>query len=131
MVDDTVNPADLNKLNLSSRSSIEQIREILFGEKAAEWERRMNTFLQGLRDLDTKLIETEKRLAEANLKISALTERYTQSDASWTQLHDLLKLLDKDLNHKIAQLQDAKTDRETVARAFEDWATRIRSLRTE
>ncbi len=126
-----INKKQTEDSKTQAKSSIEQIREILFGEKAAEWERRLNTIIEGIRLLDEKLIELEKRLAEMGVRQDSLEERYLQSDASWTQLHDLVKLMDKDLNLKIAHLDDIKTDRELIAKAFGDWAQKIRQASKE
>jgi uncharacterized coiled-coil DUF342 family protein len=103
------------------RNSIDQIREILFGEKSAEWERRVNLIMQSIRDLDEKLIEVDKKLDETNVRLNALHEHFRQSGADWQQLHDLVKLLDKDVNLKIDHLMETKADREKISQALIQW----------
>lgn len=128
---DSVNKKETEGLKSENRSSIEQIREILFGEKAAEWERRMNMVIEGIRLLDEKMIDLEKRLAELGLQQDAHKERYQQSDAAWTQLHDLVKLMDKDIHLKIDHLKKNKADRELIAQAFSEWALRMKQADAE
>ena len=127
------NTEKLPKLSFekSDKSNIEQIREILFGEKSVEWERRINQIMQDLRELDQKLIDLEKNLSETNLRIDSLSEQFKQSAASWEQLHDFAKLMNKELTQKIEQLRDIKLDRNLMAKALNEWSQKIKQSPAE
>lgn len=112
-------------------SSIDQIREILFGEKIAEFEKRTAELQQQCVQLKQSLDALSQNYAETVKLVAEHIQRIQQSEANHAQTESVVENLRHELSQKINELAENKVDKGQIGQAFIDWGLKVKEMVTK
>lgn len=110
-----------------SGGSIEQIREIIFGDQMIELEKQLKDLKKECSNLKEKINVLENRQAECDQMITDNMEKQqaTASDQQ-QQTHENIEQLKNEFDRKLAELNDAKVDKSQIGQAFIEWGMKVK-----
>lgn len=109
-----------------SRSSIDQIREILFGEKIAEFEKRIAELQREYAQLKQSLDALTQNYAETVQVVGEHGQRIQQAETTPAQTDSVVESLRGELTEKINELAENKVDKGQIGQAFIDWGLKVK-----
>lgn len=110
----------------NSGGSIEQIREIIFGDQMIEFERQIKELKKECSHFKNKINDLEKKDAEFDQLVAENIEKQKASASDQQQIHEIIEQLKKEFDQKIAELKDAKVDKSQIGQAFIDWGMKVK-----
>lgn len=108
-------------------SSIEQIRDIIFGDQIIEFEKQINGLKQECDDLKRRVAELETKHTKTDQTLSA---NFEKSKSDQQQVYELIEQLKKEIDHKIEQLAESKVDKNQIGQAFIEWGIKVKQEAT-
>jgi DNA helicase IV len=109
-----------------SGGSIEQIREIIFGDQMVEFEKQLKELKKECSHLNNKIDDLEKKNAEFNQMMAANMEQQQATTSDQQQTHQIIEQLKTEFDRKIAELNDAKVDKSQIGQAFIEWGMKVK-----
>ncbi len=109
-----------HRLADGSGGSIDQIREIIFGEQMNELTKQLEDLKKKCHELSTKINGLEKRQTDFDHQ---MTEESTQQKS--TQLN-LIEQLKQEFDQKIAEINHIKVDKSQIGQAFIEWGMKVK-----
>jgi predicted nucleic acid-binding Zn-ribbon protein len=110
----------------NSGGSIEQIREIIFGDQMIEFDRQIKELKKECTQFKNKINDLEKKDAEFDQLMAETKEKQKASASDQQQIHEIIEQLKKEFDKKIAELKDAKVDKSQIGQAFIDWGMKVK-----
>ena len=110
----------------NSGGSIEQIREIIFGDQMIEFDRQIKELKKECTQFKNKINDLEKKDAEFDQLMAEAKEKQKASASDQQQIHEIIEQLKKEFDQKIAELKDAKVDKSQIGQAFIDWGMKVK-----
>jgi chromosome segregation ATPase len=110
----------------NSGGSIEQIREIIFGDQMIEFDRQIKELKKECTQFKNKINDLEKKDAEFDQLMAETKEKQKASASDQQQIHEIIEQLKKEFDQKIAELKDAKVDKSQIGQAFIDWGMKVK-----
>lgn len=114
-----------------AKESIEQIRDIIFGdhlEKLEQTIRQLKSECNALRD---RIAQLESGHETVDHILEADHEKQKSIESAQAQLQELIEKIKNELNQKIAELQDSKVDKSQIGQAFIEWGMLVKQATTE
>jgi predicted RNase H-like nuclease (RuvC/YqgF family) len=110
----------------NSGGSIEQIREIIFGDQMIEFDRQIKELKKECTQFKNKINDLEKKDAEFDQLMAETKEKQKASASDQQRIHEIIEKLKKEFDKKIAELKDAKVDKSQIGQAFIDWGMKVK-----
>ena len=121
-------------INNTTGSSIEQIREIIFGEQINKFENEIKHLKQECKNLKTRIGELEKKQERDidQLKTES-SEHHSQSESNFRQNSELIEQLKSEIIQKLNEMDERKVDKTQIGQAFIDWGMKVKqpSIKSE
>jgi len=114
-----------------SGESIEQIREIIFGDQIEKFEQAINQLKKENTELRERIAQLEKKHQTVDQAIAADHEKQKSMESTQNQLQESIKQVKQELDQKIAELNDAKVDKSQIGQAFIEWGMKVKQTTTE
>ena len=110
----------------SSGGSIEQIREIIFGDLMVEFDRQIKELKKECSHLKNKINDLEKKDVEFGQLMAENMEKQKAGASDQQQIHEIIEQLKKEFDQKITELKDAKVDKSQIGQAFIEWGMKVK-----
>ena len=110
----------------NSGGSIEQIREIIFGDQMIEFERQIKELKKECSHFKNKISDLEKKDAEFDHLMAENMEKQKANISDQQQIHEIIEQLKKEFDQKIAELKDVKVDKSQIGQAFIEWGMKVK-----
>ena len=118
---------NVTDLHENSKHSIEQIRDIIFGEQIAEYKKMISHLTKECSNLKKRLDNLEKKYED---EIKRLTnensEQHTQSAAKQEEIMESVTKLKEEFDRKYNELIEQKVDKSEIGQAFIDWGMKVK-----
>lgn len=111
--------------------SIEQIREIIFGDQIEKFEQALNQLKKENTELRERIAQLEKKHQTVDQAIAADHEKQKSMESTQNQLQEFIEKMKLELDQKIAKLNDAKVDKSQIGQAFIEWGMKVKQTTTE
>ena len=110
-----------------SGQSIDQIREIIFGEQIIEFENAIKQLRQENKNLKSQIADLVKKHEHDIDQIKAeSSENHSQSVSNFNQHSQLIEELKSEIIQKLSELDDRKVDKTQIGQAFIDWGMKVK-----
>jgi len=110
----------------NSGGSIEQIREIIFGDQLVKFEKQVSELKIECSHLKNKINDLEKKQADFDQAMAENNEQQKATTSDRQQIHDIIEQLKKEFDRKITELTDAKVDKSQIGQAFIEWGMKVK-----
>ena len=118
-------------VNHSADHSIDQIRDIIFGEKLNEYEKIISQLKQECRNLRDRIDTLEKKYSDDLSRFTAEhSEKLSQTESSQQEIKKLIEKLKKEFDQKIQALSEGKVDKSQIGQAFIEWGMKVKQTAT-
>jgi len=114
-----------------SGESIEQIREIIFGDQIENFERAINQLKKENTELRERIAQLEKNHQAVDQIFAADHEKQKSLESAQNQFQQFIEKMKLELEKKIAELNDAKVDKSQIGQAFIEWGMKVKQTTTE
>ena len=111
--------------------SIEQIREIIFGDQIEKFEQAINQLKKENTELRERIAQLENKHQTVDQAIAADHEKQKSMESTQNQLQEFIEKVKQELDQKIAKLNDAKVDKSQIGQAFIEWGMKVKQTTTE
>ena len=119
-------PGKESNLFDGSKGSIEQIRDIIFGDHIAEFEKQVKELKKEYTHLKNRINDLEKKNVDLDQVITENTEQQKNTASDQQQTHKIIEQLKEEFERKIAELTDAKVDKSEIGQAFIEWGMKVK-----
>jgi len=124
-------PDKAGNLFNDSQGSIEQIREIIFGDQMDAFEKQMRELKKESQSLRNRIADLEKKNADLEQLIADYTEKQKSTESDQQATREIIEQLKQEFDQKIAALQDAKVDKSQIGQAFIEWGMKVKQTAKE
>jgi predicted nucleic acid-binding Zn-ribbon protein len=118
---------NVTDLHENSKHSIEQIRDIIFGEQIAEYKKMISHLTKECSNLKKRLDNLEKKYED---EIKRLTNenssQHTQLVAKQDEIMESVTKLKEEFDRKYNELIEQKVDKSEIGQAFIDWGMKVK-----
>ncbi|MCI0494674.1 hypothetical protein L0Z72_06670 [candidate division KSB1 bacterium] len=114
-----------------ANESIEQIRDIIFGDHLDKLERTISQLKKECSELRDRIAQLENRHATVDQVFEADHEKQKSMESAQHQLQKLIEKMKQDLDQKLAELNDTKVDKSQIGQAFIEWGMKVKQTTTE
>ncbi len=118
---------NLPELQENSKHSIEQIRDLIFGEQITEYKNMIANLTQECSSLKKRLDALEKKyqddLEQVNTDNSA---KHSESESKQQELVEFVRKITEEFDQKIEKLAEQKVDKSEIGQAFIDWGMKVK-----
>ena len=114
-----------------SGESIEQIREIIFGDQIENFEQAINQLKKENTELRERIAQLEKNHQAVDQIIATDHEKQKSIESAQSQFQEFIEKTKQELDQKIANLNDAKVDKSQIGQAFIEWGMKVKQTTTE
>jgi len=111
--------------------SIEQIRDIIFGDQIEKFERTINQLKKECSDLRDRVAQLEEKHDAVDHAIESDQEKQKAMESAQIQLQEFIEKTKRELDQKIAELFDTKVDKTQNGKAFIEWGMKMKQTTTE
>lgn len=110
--------------------SIQQIREIIFGDQITSLESQVKDLKKECNHLKNRIHDLEKKQSDVDQEIAENRDNQKSATLSRQQLHEIIEQLQQEFDHKISELNDLKVDKSQIGQAFIDWGMKVKQPAT-
>lgn len=111
--------------------SIEQIRDIIFGDQIEKFERTINQLKKECSELRDRVAQLEEKHDAVDHAIESDQEKQKAMESTQSQLQEFIEKTKRELDQKIAELFDTKVDKTQIGKAFIEWGMKMKQTTTE
>ncbi len=105
----------------TNSDSMQQIREIIFGEYIHSWENNFKRLEKKLADLGKKIDAIHADLkSESGGRVEALSQ-------SKNELRSEIKKLQTEMTNKLKKIDDSKVDKDSIGEVFIQWGQQVKA----
>lgn len=119
-------PGKESNLFDSSTGSIDQIREIIFGDQMVDFERQLKELKKECNHLKNRINDLEKKHADFDQAMAENNEKQKTTTSDQQQIHEIIEQLKKEFDRKVAELKDSKVDKSQIGQAFIEWGMKVK-----
>ncbi len=101
--------------------SINQIREIIFGEHISSWEKKFKSLEKKLNELDRKIDLVQDSLKNANSNLGDELGKCNEG------LSTEITKLQNEINKKLHDLEGNKVDKDSIGEVFIQWGQQVKT----
>jgi len=117
-------------MNENSKHSIEQIRDLIFGEQITEYQKMITNLTKECSNLKKRLDTLEKKYQEAIEQLnSENSAKHSESESRRQELLEYIRKVQNEFDHKIEELMEQKVDKSEIGQAFIDWGMKVKKQR--
>lgn len=114
-------------MNENSKHSIEQIRDLIFGEQIAEYQKMITNLTKECSNLKKRLDTLEKKYQEAIEQLNTENSaKHSESEFRRQELLEYVRKVQDEFAHKIEELMEQKVDKSEIGQAFIDWGMKVK-----
>lgn len=110
--------------------SIQQIREIIFGDQITDLEMQIKELKKECHQLKNRINDLEKKQSDVDQAITENSEKQNEATSGQLQIHKIIEQLTKEFDRKISELSDNKVDKSQIGQAFIDWGMKVKQPAT-
>jgi predicted RNase H-like nuclease (RuvC/YqgF family) len=110
----------------SPDASIQQIREIIFGDQITDLEMQVKDLKKECNHLKNRINDFEKKQADFDQAMAENNEKQKATTSDQHQIHDFIEQLKKEFDRRISEVNDAKVDKSQIGQAFIDWGMKVK-----
>lgn len=111
--------------------SIDQIRDIIFGDQIEKFERTINQLKKECNEFRDRIAQLEEKHSAVDHTIDSDHEKQKAMESAQIQLQEFIEKTKRELDQKIAELFDTKVDKTQIGKAFIEWGMKMKQTTTE
>ena len=117
----------VHRLVDSPVGSIDQIREIIFGDQMIELKKQIDDLKKKCQELSNKITGLEKKQTKLDQQ---MTEDSEQKKSTQLDQQQVIEQLKQEFDQKIAELNHVKVDKSQIGQAFIEWGMKVKETAT-
>ncbi|MCI0514333.1 hypothetical protein L0128_14045 [candidate division KSB1 bacterium] len=106
--------------------SIEQIREIIFGDLIVRFEGLFNELKMECQRLEQRIAALEQQGANLDQSLNHNLDHSQTLAADQQKIRASIESLEKDLRQQLARIEENKVDKTQIGQAFIDWGMKVK-----
>lgn len=114
-----------------ANQSIEQIRDIIFGDQIEKFERTINQLKKDFNELRDRVAQLENKHVAVDHVIESDHEKQQAMESAQHQLQQFIEQTKQELDQKISELFNTKVDKSQIGQAFIEWGMKVKQSITE
>lgn len=114
-----------------ANQSIEQIRDIIFGDQIEKFERTINQLKKEFSEIRDRVTQLENKHVAVDHIIETDHEKQKAMESVQNQLQQFIEKTKQELEQKISELFNSKVDKSQIGQAFIEWGMKVKQVTTE
>jgi len=110
----------------NSKGSIDQIREIIFGDQIIEFDKQIKELKKECSNLKNRINAVEKKNTDIDQVMTENLEKQKTTASDQQRIQEIIDQLKKEFDRKIAELIDTKVDKSQIGQAFIEWGMKVK-----
>lgn len=112
--------------NITADEAIDQIRELIFGEQAIEFQQQIKALQEECQTLNRELSQLKQQNAENAELIKKSITRLNLAESADKQINHLFEQFKIELNQQLAELDARKVDKSQIGEVFIEWGMKVK-----
>ena len=119
-------PGKSSQMIENSNASIDQIREIIFGDQIMKLENKITELKKEISSLKNRVTTLEQKSSDFDKVLADSIEKQNATASDQQTTHDVIEQLKKEFDRKIAEINNAKVDKSQIGQAFIEWGMKVK-----
>ena len=115
-----------NESSNNSQESINQIRDIIFGEQIDEFMRHIKMLEHENNELKKKIVILENKYKQTKQSLEQNIKKQNLFESDQKDAYDLINQIKKDLEKRMDAFEKTKVDKNQIGQVFIEWGMKVK-----
>ena len=120
-----------NESSNNSQESINQIRDIIFGEQIDEFMRHIKMLEHENNELKKKIVILENKYKQTKQSLEQNIKKQNLFESDQKDAYDLINQIKKDLEKRMDAFEKTKVDKNQIGQVFIEWGMKVKQTEND